>query len=170
MINNVVIVGRLTRDLDIKTSGSGMTVGRFSLAVDASRKNANGERHTNFINCVAFGKAAELINQYMKKGSQLGVTGELRTGSYQNQQGNTVYTTDVVVNEFQFLDSRNSNSGSAPASGGFAPQSAPAPTQSTGFNQPAPQSNNFNAGDHNLSGGFSTPVDNVDFSDDDLPF
>jgi single-strand DNA-binding protein len=137
MINNATIVGRLTRDVDVRTSASGMAVGRFTLAVDASRKDANGNRHTNFINCVAFGKAAELISQYMKKGSQLGVTGEIRTGSYQNQQGNTVYTTDVVVSEFAFLDSRGSNNGGGQNGGGY---------QNGGFNS---SNSNYNGGQSN---------------------
>ena len=100
-------IGRLTKDVDLKYTSNGLAVARFTIAINRSFKNKNGNYEADFINCVAFGKRAETIANYVKKGNRFGVTGRIQTGSYQNDQGQTVYTTDVVVDGFTFLESNN---------------------------------------------------------------
>ena len=103
-INSVNLIGRLTKDVDLRfASGSGTTIAKFTLAVPREFK----KDETDFINCVAFGKAAETINQYVTKGRQFAVTGRIQTGSYDAQDGTKRYTTDVIVNGFTFVDSNN---------------------------------------------------------------
>jgi len=107
-MNKVFLVGRLTRDPDLRYGASNNAVMRTSIAVDRQFTNQNGEREADFINIVAFGNRAETMKKYLTKGSQIAVSGRIQTGSYDGQDGKRVYTTDVIVDEFQFLDSRNS--------------------------------------------------------------
>src|SRR5690625_347475 len=104
MINNFVGVGRLTRDVDLRYSASGTAVANFTVAIP----RRYDKEKSDFIRCIAFKKTAELIANYVKKGHQVGIEGSIQTGSYQNKEGQTVYTTDVIVNNVQFLESRNS--------------------------------------------------------------
>lgn len=106
-MNKVVLIGRLTKDPDLKfTAGSGTAVSRFTVAVNRQFK----KDETDFINCVAFGKTAETISQYLTKGRQIAVTGNIRTGSYDTQDGTKRYTTDVAVESFEFIGSKGNNS------------------------------------------------------------
>lgn len=105
-MNNTQLIGRLTKDIDLRYSKSGTAVANFTLAVDRKFKNQQGEREADFIRCTAFKKGAEILAQYVGKGSKIGITGSIQTGSYQNKEGQTVFTTDVIVNEFDFLDSK----------------------------------------------------------------
>src|SRR5690606_36946743 len=98
-------IGRLTKDVDMKYTPNGTAVARFTIAINRPFKNKNGNYEADFINCVAFGKRAETIAEYVKKGQRIGVTGIVMTGSYENNQGQKVYTTDVNVTEFTFLES-----------------------------------------------------------------
>ena len=99
-MNKVILLGRLTKDPDLKfAAGSGNAVCKFSIAVNRQFKRDEAD----FINCVAFGKTAETIAQYMTKGSQIAITGNIRTGSYDAQDGSKRYTTDVVVESFEFV-------------------------------------------------------------------
>lgn len=107
MINTVTLVGRLTRDVELRYSKSGNAVANFNLAVNRPFKNANGDREADFINVVQFGKGAELTAQYMKKGSQIGVTGRIQTRNYENNEGRRVYVTEIVADQVAFLDSKN---------------------------------------------------------------
>ena len=107
-MNKVFLVGRLTRDPDLRYGASNNAVMRTSLAVDRQFTNQNGEREADFINIVAFGNRAETMKKYLTKGSQIAVSGRIQTGSYDGQDGKGIYTTDVVIDEFQFLDSRGS--------------------------------------------------------------
>ena len=107
-MNKVFLVGRLTRDPDLRYGASNNAVMRSSLAVDRQFTNQNGEREADFINIVAFGNRAETMKKYLTKGSQIAVSGRIQTGSYDAQDGRKVYTTDVVIDEFQFLDSKGS--------------------------------------------------------------
>ena len=101
-MNKVILIGRLTKDPELRfTAGSGMAVSRFTLAVNRQFK----KDETDFINCVAFGKTAETISQYLTKGRQIAVTGSIRTGSYDAQDGTKRYTTDVAVESFEFVGS-----------------------------------------------------------------
>lgn len=109
MINNVTLVGRLTKDVELRYTPSNVAVGTFTLAVNRAFKNDNGEREADFINCVIWRKGAETLANYAKKGSQIGITGRIQTRNYENQQGQRVYVTEVVAENFALLDSRNSN-------------------------------------------------------------
>ena len=107
-MNKVFLVGRLTRDPDLRYGASNNAVMRTSIAVDRQFTNQNGEREADFINIVAFGNRAETMKKYLTKGSQIAVSGRIQTGSYDGTDGKRVYTTDVIIDEFQFLDSRGS--------------------------------------------------------------
>lgn len=110
MINNTILTGRITRDLELKYTQSGIAVLNFNIAVERPFKNQQGERETDFINIVAFRKTAETISQYFNKGDGIGIVGRIQTGSYQNKEGQTVYTTDVVADSFDFpIQNKNNN-------------------------------------------------------------
>ena len=111
-MNKVQLVGRLTRDPEIRYSqGENATAtARFSVAVNRRFKNAEGNYDADFINCVAFGRSAEFIEKYFKKGMAIGLTGRIQTGSYTNKDGQRVYTTDVVVEETEFVESKGASS------------------------------------------------------------
>ena len=119
-MNKVILMGRLTRDPEVRyTQGdNAMAITRYSLAVDRRFKR-DGEPDADFINCVAFGKSGEFAEKYLKKGTKVAVVGRIQTGSYTNKDGQKVYTTDVVVEEQEFAESKNSgssdNNQSAPA-------------------------------------------------------
>ena len=101
-MNKVILIGRLTKDPELRfAAGSGMAIGRFTVAVNRQFK----KDETDFINCVAFGKTAETISQYLTKGRQIAVIGSIRTGSYDAQDGTKRYTTDVAVESFEFIGS-----------------------------------------------------------------
>ena len=106
-MNKVVLVGRLTRDPELRYTSSNLANMRCSLAVDRQYAREGEERGTDFINIVAFGQRAETMNKYLTKGSQIAVDGRIQTGSYDGTDGKKVYTTDVIVENFQFLDTRN---------------------------------------------------------------
>ena len=103
MINNVVLTGRITRNLELKQTNNNNSSLNITLAVERNFKDQSGQKQTDFISCKAFGKRAETIAQYCQKGDLIGVTGSIQTGSYQKQDGSTVYTTDVMVNELIFF-------------------------------------------------------------------
>ncbi len=116
-MNKVILVGRLTRDPDVRySSGDGaMAIARYTLAVDrrGRRDNNGGDQPTaDFISVVAFGRDGEFAEKYLRKGSRILVEGRIQTGSYTNKDGQKVYTTDVVVERHEFVDSKSSSSGS----------------------------------------------------------
>jgi len=117
MINRVVIVGRLTKDPEMRYTPNGVANARFTVAINRTFTNQQGERDADFINCVAWRKQAENLANFMRKGSLIGVEGRIQTGSYEGQDGKRVYTTDVVADSIQFLEPRsqgnqpNQNSG-----------------------------------------------------------
>ena len=108
-MNKVILIGRIVRDPEVRYGGANnaVAVARYTLAVDRKYKK-DGEQAADFINCVAFGKLAEFAEKYLKKGIKIAVTGRIQTGSYKNKDGNTVYTTDVVVEEQEFCESKSS--------------------------------------------------------------
>ena len=108
-MNKVILMGRLTRDPEVRMSGD-TPVARFSLAVDRRFKK-DGEQTADFINCVAFGKTGEFIEKYGRKGTKFVVEGRIQTGSYTNKDGQKVYTTDVVVEQIEFAESKASADG-----------------------------------------------------------
>ena len=105
-MNKVILIGRLTKDVETRYSGE-MAVSRYSLAVDRKFKR-EGEPTADFINCVAFGKSGEFAEKYLKKGMKIAVTGRIQTGSYTDKDGKKVYTTDVIVEEHEFCESKGS--------------------------------------------------------------
>ncbi|AYP29197.1 single-stranded DNA-binding protein [Streptococcus phage SW3] len=111
MINSTVLVGRLTKDPELKYTGNNIAVASFSLAVNRNFKDANGERETDFINCVIWRQQAENLANWAKKGALIGITGRIQTRSYGNQQGQRVYVTEVVAENFQMLESRAAREG-----------------------------------------------------------
>ena len=121
-MNKVILMGRLTRDPDIRyTNGDEpMAIARFTLAVNR-RTRKDGEQNADFISCVAFGKAAEHAEKYYKKGLQIAISGRIQTGSYTNREGRRVYTTDIMIEEQEFADSKNSGAAGQAAeySGGY---------------------------------------------------
>lgn len=109
MINNVVLIGRLTRDVDLRYTHQNQEVGQFTLAVNRNFKNQNGEYDADFINCVIWGKLAENFANWTKKGNLVGITGRVQTRNYENQQGQRVYVTEVVAESFQLLEKRDNS-------------------------------------------------------------
>lgn len=129
-MNKVILMGRLTRDPEVRYSQgeTPLAIARYTLAVDRrfSRNNGGDNQQTaDFISCVAFGRSGEFAEKYLRKGTKIAVTGRIQTGSYTNRDGQTVYTTEVVVEDQEFAESKNSNSGS---DGGYAGNSRPAPS------------------------------------------
>lgn len=110
MINNLTLVGRLTKDPDLRYTGNGTAVATFTLAVNRNFTNQSGEREADFINCVIWRKPAETLANYAKKGVLIGVTGRIQTRSYDNQQGQKVYVTEVIADNFQLLESKKADS------------------------------------------------------------
>ena len=150
-MNKVVLIGRLTKDPELRfAAGSGTAVSRFSVAVTRQFK----KEETDFINCVAFGKTAETISQYLTKGSQMALTGSIRTGSYDAQDGSKRYTTDVAIDSFEFIGSKGGRDNADSFNGGH---------NNSGSDYSAePKKDSFNGGSFNDD---ITPVD-----DGDMPF
>jgi len=193
MINRVVLVGRLTRDPELRYTSSGAAVASFTVAVNRTFTNAQGEREADFINCVIWRKAAENFSNFTNKGSLVGVDGRLQSRSYENQQGQRVYVTEVVVDNFSLLESRaeseKRSSGSSNSNNNFGgnngsnnnsnPNQAPYNNQQSQSNQ-SPfgnnnnnnnnQSNNNSNNSNNMSDPFADNSKPIDISDDDLPF
>lgn len=153
MINNVTLVGRLTKDVELRYTGSGIAVGSFTLAVERPFKNAQGEQETDFIRAVIWRKNAENMVNFTTKGSRVGITGRIQTRNYQNNEGQTVYITEVAAESFQLLETRAETN---------------AQRQQNGTNSNSNQSYNNNQRTN------GDPIDKnndaVDISDDDLPF
>lgn len=133
-MNKVILMGRLTRDPDVRyTQGEqSSAVARYTLAVDRRFRRDNDSQSADFIGCVAFGRQAEFAEKYFRKGIKIAITGRIQTGSYTNRDGQKVYTTDVVVEEQEFAESK---SVSDQHTGGFAGNDRPSPTNavSDGF-------------------------------------
>lgn len=185
MINRVVLVGRLTRDPDLRTTGSGISVVSFTLAVDRQYTNSQGERATDFINCVIWRKAAESFANFTSKGSLVGIDGRLQSRSYDNKDGQRVFVTEVVVDNFSFLESRrermarqqsagvDNGAGAGPSSNTFNPNnSAPSTNNNVPGSQPAAGANSTSksAANNKPADPFADSGKTIDISDDDLPF
>ncbi|MCO6531457.1 MULTISPECIES: single-stranded DNA-binding protein [Lactobacillus] len=175
MINRVVLVGRLTRDPELRTTGSGISVATFTLAVDRQYTNAQGERGADFISCVIWRKAAENFCNFTSKGSLVGIDGRIQTRSYDNKDGQRVYVTEVVVDNFALLESRKDreargqNGGFTPTdNGNFGNQN----TNNSPNMGPSNQNNPLNSSNQsdNTQDPFAGSGDTIDISDDDLPF
>ena len=154
-MNKVILMGRLTKDPEVRYSQgeTPMAVARYTLAVDRRQARSNNNEQTaDFINCVAFGRAGEFAERYFRKGTKIAITGRIQTGSYTNKDGVRVYTTDIVVEEQEFAESKNASSGNE---GGFQNGGY---QNNGGYNRPA----SGGAGD-----GFMNIPDGID---EELPF
>ncbi len=173
-------MGRLTKNPELRFTGNGIAVVSFTLAVERNYTNAQGERETDFINCVAWRGTAETLSKFAVKGSLLGVTGSIQTRNYQNNEGRTIYTTEVLVDNFQMLepksvtDNRRSQAGGAQPSNDYNNQQTTYSNtnQSRKSNEKSTSSNenpfaNINFDNENP---FESNDDVTDISDDDLPF
>lgn len=175
MINNVVLVGRLTKAPDLQYTPSNIATLSNSLAVNRNFKNQDGEREADFINIVAWRNTAEVIANYCGKGSLIGVTGRIQTRNYENQQGQRVYVTEVVAEQVTLLESRNSQQGGQQQNqGNFGNQGG---NFQNGNNQgyQSPFDNQYqtpNFGKDAQQGSFfqGQTTNPMDISDDDLPF
>lgn len=115
MLNRTILVGRLTKDPEFRTTQSGVEVATFTLAVNRNYKNKNGEQQADFINCIVFRKQAENVNNYLNKGNLAGVDGRLQSRSYENQEGRRIFVTEVICDSVQFLEPKsNGQSNSQP--------------------------------------------------------
>ncbi|WP_350345744.1 single-stranded DNA-binding protein [Lacticaseibacillus paracasei] len=161
MLNSVSLTGRLTRDVDLRYTQSGTAVGSFTLAVDRKFKSKNGERETDFVNCQIWRKSAENFANFTKKGSLVGVEGHIQTRTYDNAQGQKVFVTEVIVENFALLESRQASQNS-PKSQQTANASA---TATTNASQTTP-----NASRANTTDPFANNGQPIDIQDDDLPF
>ena len=126
-MNNVVLIGRLTKDPEVRRVDEKMAIATFSLAIDRPVKN-DGEKKTDFPRVTVFGRQAESCEKYLAKGMLVGIQGSIQTGSYTNKDGQRVYTTDVVVEEQEFAESKSASESNA----GFAPAERPAPSSAAG--------------------------------------
>ncbi|WCG06064.1 single-stranded DNA-binding protein (plasmid) [Vagococcus lutrae] len=172
MINNTVLVGRLTRDPDLRYTSNGIAAASFTLAVNRNFTNTSGEREADFINCVIWRKAAENLANYARKGILIGITGRIQTRNYENQQGQRVYVTEVVADNFQLLEKRQDNSG-----GGYQNNQQGNYNQNN-FNNTQNQNQTFRQS--SMPGlderGFNTDSEpfgrsnKIEINDDDLPF
>ncbi|MGZ0911473.1 single-stranded DNA-binding protein [Lacticaseibacillus paracasei] len=160
MLNSVSLTGRLTRDVDLRYTQSGTAVGSFTLAVDRQFRSSNGERETDFISCVIWRKSAENFANFTKKGSLVGVEGHIQTRTYDNAQGQKVFVTEVIVDNFALLESRQTSQNS-PKSQQTANASAAA---TTNVSQTTPNASRANNTDPFANNG--KPLD----ISDDLPF
>lgn len=126
-MNKVILMGRLTRDPEIRYSNKGetpLTIGSFSIAVDRKFKRA-GEPEADFFNCTTFGKQAEFVERYLKKGTKILVTGRVQNDNYTNREGQKVYSVKVLVDEIEFAESKSAASGGGNGGGGYQPMSQP---------------------------------------------
>ena len=155
-MNNANLVGRLTRPVDLRYTQTGIAYGSFTIAVNRKYKNKDGEREADFINCVIWKKGAELLANYTQKGSLIGVSGPIQTRSYDNQQGQRVYVTEVLVENFDFLESRKNDADGFPNAGNINTQN---------FNKNQNLGGNFENSDPFMSNG-----DVFNVQEDDLPF
>ncbi|MFZ0576076.1 MAG: single-stranded DNA-binding protein [Psychrobacillus psychrotolerans] len=163
MINRVVLVGRLTKDPELKYTTSGVAMARFTLAVNRTFTNQQGEKEADFINCLVWRKQAENTANYLSKGSLCGVEGRIQTGSYEGQDGKRVYTTDVVADSVQFLEPRN---GQASQNNGHTTHPTDHQRSQSEYQQPQTQQN-YTRVDEDPFSNSSGPIE---VTGDDLPF
>lgn len=155
-MNNVNLIGRLTKAVDLRYTQNGVAYGSFTIAVNRRFKNQNGEREADFINCVIWKKSAENLANFTQKGSLIGVSGAIQTRNYDNQQGQRVYVTEVLVENFDLLESRKTADNGVLNLGGINTQS---------YNKNQNSGGNFANNDP-----FTANGETFEVQDDDLPF
>ncbi len=161
-MNKALLIGRLTRDPELRSTSTGRNVCQFSIAVNRNFTNANGEREADFINCVVWDKQAENLVKYQKRGNQIAVDGRIQTRNYEDKDGKRVYVTEILANSISFLDSKGTNTGS------------------NDFNSlPEPPREDSVSSSSNMSSMETVSVDkdpfeafgdSIEISDNDLPF
>lgn len=152
MLNSVALTGRLTKDVDLRYSKSGTAVGSFTIAVDRQFRSANGERETDFINCAIWRKSAENFANFTHKGSLVGIEGHIQTRTYDNAQGQKVFVTEVIVDNFALLEPKQTSQSNG----------SPQRNQSASANTNAPRANSNNK--------FANNGQPISVGDSDLPF
>ncbi|MFC6169461.1 single-stranded DNA-binding protein [Loigolactobacillus jiayinensis] len=187
MINRVVLIGRLTRDAELRYTSGGAAVASFTLAVNRQFTNRNGEREADFINCVMWRKSAENFTNFTHKGSLVGIEGRIQTRNYDNAEGQRVYVTEVVADNFSLLESRSADEHRQQNSGGQSTGGYNNNNQTSNFNNnnnsssafnqapqsttnPAPSNGPASSANSNPNDPFANNGDSIDISDDDLPF
>ncbi|MRG87967.1 single-stranded DNA-binding protein [Salinibacillus xinjiangensis] len=155
MMNRVVLVGRLTKDPELRYTPNGVAVANFTVACNRPFSNQQGNREADFINCVVWRRTAENLANFMKKGSLIGVDGRIQTRSFDNQEGRRIFMTEVLAENIQFLESKGSSQGGS-GSSGFQTRQNPPQEQ----NRPNDYEDN----------PFENSGEPIDLSDDDLPF
>lgn len=168
MLNNVTLIGRLTKDVELRYTQTGVAVARFTVAVNRAFSNQQGEKDADFISCVAWRKTAENLANFMSKGSQIGIVGRIQTGSFDDKDGKRVYTTEVVANEISFLDAKQQggNQGGQQRKS-VQSQGGGSPNASQGYQQP-----NYQQPQQSYQQpSYQQPQrDYPPLADDDLPF
>jgi single-strand DNA-binding protein len=162
-MNKVILQGRLAKAVELRYTQSGTAVGSFSIAVASPKKDANGNRQSDFFNATVWNKAAENFANFTTKGSRVVIEGRLHTNSYQNKQGATVYSTEVVVENFELLDTKAESEALRAKAGNQPQQNNQGYVQNGGNNnvqRPANQQQN----------GYGNNGQVIDINDDDLPF
>ncbi len=172
-MNKVILIGRLTRDPELRYTGSNTPVATFSLAVNRPFTNQSGEREADFINCVVWRKLAETVKNYLSQGSQVAVEGRIQTRNYDDQNGQKRYVTEVIVENIDFVGSRRDNaqgqaSQSAPAMPSANFNNQPTSTEATPYDFSATPSSP--AGANISSDSYAEFGSNIEINDDELPF
>ncbi|EAG7299106.1 single-stranded DNA-binding protein [Listeria monocytogenes] len=160
MMNRVVLVGRLTKDPDLRYTPAGAAVATFTLAVNRPFKNGQGEQEADFINCVVWRKPAENVANFLKKGSMAGVDGRVQTRNYEDKDGKRVFVTEVVAESVQFLESKNNNSGGSTSNN----------YQNKANYSNDNQTSSYRADTIQKSDSFASEGKPIDINPDDLPF
>lgn len=158
-MNKAILIGRLTRDPELRTTPTGRNVCQFSIAVSRTFTNANGEREADFINCVVWDKQAENLVKYQKKGNQIAVDGRIQTRNYDDKDGKRVYVTEILANNISFLDSKGTGSSSSASFNNL-----PEPPIEREESAPSMESVSVEKDPFEAFG------DSIEISDNDLPF
>lgn len=164
-MNKAILIGRLTRDPELRSTPAGRNVCQFSIAVNRTFTNANGDREADFINCVVWDKQAENLVKYQKKGNQIAVDGRIQTRNYEDKDGKRVYVTEILANNISFLDSKGSSAGNSNSFNNF-----------NNLPEPPIERNNNLASMPDIEtvsvekDPFEAFGDSIEISDNDLPF
>lgn len=161
-MNKALLIGRLTRDPELRSTSTGRNVCQFSIAVNRNFTNANGEREADFINCVVWDKQAENLVKYQKRGNQIAVDGRIQTRNYEDKDGKRVYVTEILANNISFLDSKGTNT----SSNDF--NSLPEPPREDSVNSSSSMSSMETVSVD--KDPFEAFGDSIEISDNDLPF
>ena len=161
-MNKALLIGRLTRDPELRSTSTGRSVCQFSIAVNRNFTNANGEREADFINCVVWDKQAENLVKYQKRGNQIAVDGRIQTRNYEDKDGKRVYVTEILANSISFLDSKGTNAGSNDFNSLPEPPREDSVSSSSNMNNMETVSVDKDP--------FEAFGDSIEISDNDLPF